>query len=46
MGRMIGWTIRDESGWSVDTLYYAEGCDEHYIRSAEDIPAHYSLRVE
>jgi len=43
---MVGWTIRDEQGWTVDTVYYQKGCDEQYIRAAEDIPARYSMKVD
>ena len=43
MSTMTGWTIRKPDGWSVDTIYYTEDCDEDYIRRAEEIPEDYTL---
>jgi len=46
MGKMIGWMVRKPNGEWVDTLYYTEDCDADYIRRAEDIPAHYTMKKE
>ena len=43
MSNMIGWTVRKPDGWTVDTIYYTEDCDEQYIRSAEEIPHCYTM---
>lgn len=46
MARMNGWTIRTEAGEFVDTVFYAEDCDEQYVRAAEDIPPSFSVEVD